>query len=275
MKWSKFILVVVFSLAILGVIVFTMKPEIISSSADNQTNHNEEGYERGVKTTGLDDEGEVPNKVESMTTSANDEAFLDMAELRKKYPDGVRYLDLNKADLSTEQRSMLKKDFENLAKFGSFDGNAPDQNEFKEDDLIKLRKMLNEKEKLSFSPLEENRFVPNDLKMTGKYYSGTYNEKEGYDSYTRLYENTSNKNKVEVSEMYLNPSNNTVLDVFKESRNADLEGVSMTWQKKPNATGDNYTADFVINQKKYSISSVGYSELETKQIISNLIKATR
>lgn len=274
MKWSKFVLVIVFSLAILGVIVFAMKPEIISSSADNQTNHNEESSEREVKTMDLDDEDGVSNKIESMTTSTNVEAFLDMAELRKMYPDGVRYLDLSKADLSTEQRSMLKKDFDNLAKYGSFDGNAPDQNEFKEEDLTKLRKMLNKQEKLSFSPLEENRFVPNDLKMTGKYYSGTYNEKEGFDSYTRLYENASNK-KVEVSEMYLNPSNNTVLDVFKESRNADLEGVSMTWQTKPNSTGDNYTADFVVNQKKYSISSVGYSEAETKQIVSNLIQATR
>ena len=123
--------------------------------------------------------------------------------------------------------------------------------------------------------MQENRFVPTDLKLTGQYYSGTYNEKEGFDAYTRLYESTANGKKIEVSEMYLNPSNNTVLDVFKESRNTELDGVSMTWQTKPNSTGNNYTADFVINQRKYSISTAGYSESESKQIVSNLIKANR
>ncbi|MFW2044227.1 hypothetical protein ACG9ZE_21600, partial [Acinetobacter sp. ULE_I053] len=186
-----------------------------------------------------------------------------------------RYLNIDSSDLSPEQKAMFKKDFENLAKYGSFDGNTPDQNEFKEEDLTKLRKMINEQQALSFAPMEENRFVPTDLKMTGKYYSGTYNEKQGFDSYTRLYENASNGNKIEVSEMYLNPSNNTVLDVFKESRNTELDGVSMTWQTKPNSTGNDYTADFVINQRKYSISTTGYSEAESKQIVSNLIKANR
>ncbi|MGA8883722.1 MAG: hypothetical protein WB445_08970 [Acinetobacter sp.] len=277
MKWPKILFVIVFVLVVLGVIIFTLKPEQTSSSTVKQNNQNEQGDEgRGeLKSSGLTEGSKAANKVEGMTTSANDEAFLDMAELRKNYPDGLRYLSVDSADLSPEQKSMLKKDFENLAKYGSFDGNVPDQNEFKEEDLEKLRKMLNTQEKLSFSPMEESRFVPTGLKMTGKYYSGTYNEKEGFDSYTRLYENASNGNKIEVSEMYLNPNNNTVLDVFKESRNVDLDGVSMTWQTKPNATGNNYTADFVINQKKYSISTAGYSEAESKQIVSKLIKSTR
>ncbi|MGE8685436.1 MAG: hypothetical protein ACN6OV_13375 [Acinetobacter sp.] len=277
MKWSKILLIIVLVLVVLGVIVFTLKPEKTSSSSVKQNNQNEQGYEDGdeLKSSGLNGDSKAANKVGGMTTSTNNEAFLDMSELRKKYPDGVRYLNIDSSDLSLEQKEMFKKDFENLAKYGSFDGNAPDQNEFKEEDLAKLRKMINKQEALSFSPMEENRFVPNDLKMTGKYYSGTYNEKQGFDSYTRLYENSSNGEKIEISEMYLNPSNNTVLDVFKESRNADLDGVSMTWQTKPNSAGNNYTADFVINQKKYSISTAGYSESESKQIVSNLIKANR
>ena len=276
-KWSKILLVIVLVLVVLGVIVFTLKPEKTSSSSVKQNNQNEQGYEGGdeLKSSGLNGDNKATNKVEGMTTSTNDEAFLDMSELRKKYPDGVRYLNIDSSDLSPEQKAMFKKDFENLAKYGSFDGNTPDQNEFKEEDLTKLRKMINEQQALSFAPMEENRFVPTDLKMTGKYYSGTYNEKQGFDSYTRLYENASNGNKIEVSEMYLNPSNNTVLDVFKESRNTELDGVSMTWQTKPNSTGNDYTADFVINQRKYSISTTGYSEAESKQIVSNLIKANR
>lgn len=277
MKWSKILLIIVLVLVVLGVIVFTLKPEKTSSSSVKQNNQNEQGYEGGeeLKSSGLNGDSKAANKVGGMTTSTNNEAFLDMSELRKKYPDGVRYLNIDSSDLSLEQKEMFKKDFENLAKYGSFDGNAPDQNEFKEEDLAKLRKMIDKQEALSFTPMEENRFVPNDLKMTGKYYSGTYNEKQGFDSYTRLYENASNGKKIEISEMYLNPSNNTVLDVFKESRNTDLDGVSMTWQTKPNSTGNNYTADFVINQKKYSISTAGYSESESKQIVSNLIKANR
>ena len=276
-KWSKILLVIVLVLVVLGVIVFTLKPEKTSSSSVKQNNQNEQGYEGGgeLKSSGLNGDNKATNKVEGMTTSTNDEAFLDMSELRKKYPDGVRYLNIDSSDLSPEQKAMFKKDFENLAKYGSFDGKTPDQNEFKDEDLTKLRKMINEQQALSFAPMEENRFVPTDLKMTGKYYSGTYNEKQGFDSYTRLYENASNGNKIEVSEMYLNPSNNTVLDVFKESRNTELDGVSMTWQTKPNSTGNDYTADFVINQRKYSISTTGYSEAESKQIVSNLIKANR
>ena len=277
MKWSKILLIIVLVLVVLGVIVFTLKPEKTSSSSVKQNNQNEQGYEGGdeLKSSGLNGDRNATNKVGGMTTSTNNEAFLDMSELRKNYPDGVRYLNIDSSDLSLEQKEMFKKDFENLAKYGSFDGNAPDQNEFKEEDLAKLRKMINKQEVLSFSPIEESRFVPNDLKMTGKYYSGTYNEKQGFDSYTRLYENASNGKKIEVSEMYLNPSNNTVLDVFKESRNTELDGVSMTWLTKPNSTGNNYTADFVINQRKYSISTAGYSESESKQIVSNLIKANR
>lgn len=277
MKWSKIILILIFIIVILGTIVFALKPKIATSSTENKINQkNENGYgEKLEKSSILSEDNKSINSAESMTTSIKDDSFSDMVELRKMYPEGVRYLNINEADLSTEQKAMLKKDFANLAKYGSFDGNAPDQNEFKEEDLKKLRKMLNKQEKLSFLPVEENSFVPMDLKMTGKYYSGTFNEKEGFDSYTRLYESDSNGNKIEFSEMYLNPSNNTVLDVFKESRNTDLEGVSMTWQTKPNASGNNYTADFVINQKKFSISSVGYSEAEAKQIVSNLINATR
>lgn len=277
MKWSKIILILIFIIVILGTIVFALKPEIALSSTENKINQkNENGYgEKLEKSSVFSEDNKSINSAESMTTSIKDDSFSDMVELRKIYPEGVRYLNINEADLSTEQKAMLKKDFANLAKYGSFDGNAPDQNEFKEEDLKKLRKMLNKQEKLSFLPVEENSFVPMDLKMTGKYYSGTFNEKEGFDSYTRLYESDSNGNKIEFSEMYLNPSNNTVLDVFKESRNTDLEGVSMTWQTKPNASGNNYTADFVINQKKFSISSVGYSEAEAKQIVSNLINATR
>ncbi len=231
MKWSKILLIIVLVLVVLGVIVFTLKPEKTSSSSVKQNNQNEQGYEGGdeLKSSGLNGDRNATNKVGGMTTSTNNEAFLDMSELRKNYPDGVRYLNIDSSDLSLEQKEMFKKDFENLAKYGSFDGNAPDQNEFKEEDLAKLRKMINKQEVLSFSPIEESRFVPNDLKMTGKYYSGTYNEKQGFDSYTRLYENASNGKKIEVSEMYLNPSNNTVLDVFKESRNTELDGVSMTW----------------------------------------------
>lgn len=282
MKWSKKLSITVFTLVLLGVIVFELKPEKLSSLIVKQNSPNNEQATVGgseAKSSALNEQSQFTQKVEAQTTSTNDDAFQDMAELRKMYPEGVRYLNIDRADLSPEQKLMLKKDFENLAKYGSFDGNAADQNEFKEEDLEKLRKMLSKQEKLSFSPIDERQFVPKDLKQTGKYYSGTYNEKEGFDSYTRLYESTANGNKVEVSEMYLNPRNNTVLDVFKESRNADLDGVSMTWQTKPNATGNdpanNYTADFVINQKKYSISMAGYSEAESRQIVSNLIKASR
>lgn len=282
MKRSKKLSITVFTLVLLGVIVFTLKPEKLPSLIVKQNSqNNEQGVAVGseAKSSALNEQSQFTEKVEAKTTSINDTAFQDMAELRKMYPEGVRYLNIDHADLSPELKLMLKKDFENLAKYGSFDGNAADQNEFKEEDLEKLRKMLNKQEKLSFSPIGERQFVPKDLKQTGKYYSGTYNEKEGFDSYTRLYESAANGNKVEVSEMYLNPRNNTVLDVFKESRNADLDGVSMTWQTKPNATGsdpaNNYTADFVINQKKYSISTAGYSEAEARQIVSNLIQASR
>jgi len=93
----------------LGVIIFTLKPEQTSSSTVKQNNQNEQGDEGGgeLKSSGLTEGSKAANKVEGMTTSANDEAFLDMAELRKNYPDGVRYLSVDSADLSPEQKSML------------------------------------------------------------------------------------------------------------------------------------------------------------------------
>jgi len=274
MKWSKLLLVIAIVLFALAAIVIFLRLEKPSLPIEKQNDqNNNQSYENTLepKLSSLD-KGDESAKV--IGTSSNDD-FLSMAKLRKLYPDGVRYLNIDSANLSTEQKAMLKKDLENLAKYGSFDGNAPDQNEFKDKDLDLLRKMVNENKKLSFSPIEENRFIPTDLRMTGKYYSGTYNETEGFDSYSRLYESTSNGKKIEVSEMYLNPNNNTVLDVFKESRNADIDGISMTWQTKPSPTGNNYTADFVIDKKKYSISTAAYSEIEAKQIVSNLIKAAR
>jgi len=78
MKWPKNLFVIVFVLVVLGVIIFTLRPEQTSSSTVKQNNQNEQGYGGGgeLKSSGLTEGSKAANKVEGMTTSANDEAFL-------------------------------------------------------------------------------------------------------------------------------------------------------------------------------------------------------
>ena len=80
MEWSKILLIIVLVLVVLGVIVFTLKPEKTSSSSVKQNNQNEQGYEGGdeLKSSGLKGDRNAKNRVGSMTTETNNEAFLDM-----------------------------------------------------------------------------------------------------------------------------------------------------------------------------------------------------
>lgn len=61
--------------------------------------------------------------------------------------------------------------------------------------------------------------------------------------------------KIELTEMYLNPKNHSMIKVFKESFN-NINGLDLTFQKIPVRNTTVYMVDFVNNQKMYSLSTI-------------------
>jgi hypothetical protein len=192
----------------------------------------------------------------------------DLKNERAKYPDGVKLVSLYTANLSNEQRLRLKEDFENLNKYGNFNKNKLG-NEFK--GIKKYRKNINKNYPLSFTPIE-NEFLENNFNLTGKYASGVFSQDSGFDSYTRLFENKNTKQIVELTEMYLNPKNNTMIEVFKESFNHNINGVNLTFQEIPVGNTKVYTVDFVSNQKMYSLSTIKVDKKDVENLIFSLIE---
>ena len=145
-------------------------------------------------------------------------------------------------------------------------------NEFK--GIKKYRKNIDKDYPLSFVPTE-NDFLENNFQLTGKYASGAFSQESGFNSYTRLFENSETKQKVELTEMYLNPTNHTMIEVFKESFNKKINGLDLTFQEIPVGNTTVYTVDFANNQKMYSLSTIRVEKREVESLVFSLIEASK
>lgn len=269
MKFNKrqiikiiFLIVLISSVAML---LWSMRPVQKTISFSNAGVQVEPELNQNTSTVSKNSES-MQNISETLKNEKRE--FEDFSDLRRKFPDGARLLSLKDSDLPAAAKEALQKKFDNLHQYGNLSADKV-TNEFQ--NLDKFRGMLGKNEKLAFQPLDAQYFVPSDLKFTGKYYSGIHDESDGYNSYYRLYEGSDGR-KIEVNEMYLNPKNNTVVDVFSESLNKTISEKPMTWQAVPTENGTLYSADFIQDGKMFSVSSMSLSESEMQNVVSNIIK---
>ncbi|ENX6466716.1 TPA: hypothetical protein ACXI7T_003823, partial [Acinetobacter nosocomialis] len=201
----------------------------------------------------------------------NDDTFIfdsDLKALREKYPDGVLYTKLSESKLNKEQKENLAKSFDNLNRYGSFSGGKI-TNEFSH--LDKKRAALKEEKPLDFKPTNMDTLVP-DLSLSGKWYSGAVNEGK-YNSLYRLYESQDGSTKFEVTEMYLNPNNSAIVEVFQESLNHNVNNVPMTIETLKTESGkDIYNVHFNYNNRYYSLSTENMNRTQVENILNQITK---
>ena len=188
----------------------------------------------------------------------------------------VKYMKVADSGLPEFEINSLKRDFENLNKYGSYSGGNITHEFTKAGDLkVALEKnngLKNILKKLSFIPTDIEALLGNDLKLVGADYSGALN-KGKFNSIFRYYENNDGK-RFEINEIYLTPENNYSLHIYIESLNFYLAGHLATLQNlKSVENKEIYNLDFNVNKRVFSISSEGfnYSEfLQTSMKIAGL-----
>lgn len=204
------------------------------------------------------------------TEKKNSIGYVDLQDLRRSYPNGVMFLSIDDPMLSPEEKAEALTQINNLRIYGSLSGGKV-THEF--ESIEAKRNNINNVEKTSFQPTNLDSLVENNLRMTGRLYSGAYSQEDGYDSVYRLYENNSGK-KLEVTEMYLNPASNTVMQVTKETLNHKIDSIPMTFETLKNKDGDLiYNAQFNLNNKYWSLSGMGYDQATFEQTLSKIIKS--
>ena len=190
----------------------------------------------------------------------------------------VKYMKVADSGLPEFEINSLKRDFENLNKYGSYSGGKITHEFTKAGDLkVALKKnngLKNILKKLSFTPTDIKASLGNEFRLVGADYSGALN-KGKFNSIFRYYENNNGK-RFEINEIYLTPENNYSLHIYIESLNFYLAGHLATLQNlKSVENKDIYNLDFNVNKRVFSISSEGfnYSEfLQTSMKIADLAK---
>ncbi|MDC4689222.1 hypothetical protein OHV80_17620, partial [Acinetobacter baumannii] len=103
-------------------------------------------------------------------------------------------------------------------------------------------------------------------------YSGAINEGK-YNSLYRLYENQDGSTKFEITEMYLNPNNSAIVEVFQESLNHNVNNVPMTIETLRTENGkDIYNVHFNYNDRYYSLSTENMTRAQVENILNQITK---
>lgn len=191
----------------------------------------------------------------------------DLKTLRERYPDGVLYTTLSESNLPKSQKEALAKEFNNLNRYGSFSGGKL-THEFT--NLDKKRAALKEEKALDFEPTNTDHLFP-EMELTGKWYSGAINDGK-YNALYRLYEGQDGK-KFEITEMYLNPENSSIVEVYKESLNYNVKNIPMTLETLKTENGhDIYNVHFNYKDRYYSLSTENLSRTQVEHLLNSLIK---
>lgn len=211
--------------------------------------------------------GGYPKDSAAVDETGLDEGYVDLTELRKNSDNGVRIVSVNDSDFDAEERQSILEGINNLKIFGSMSGGKI-THEFS--DLNSKRGKI-EQENTSFKPIDN--ILGKDFEMTSRVYSGAYSQDSGYSSVYRLYENPSSGAKIEFTEIYLDPKNNTVMEVVKETLNRSVNSVPMTFETiETKESGTVHNAQFNVGEKYYSFSTQGISSDSLENILSHVIE---
>ncbi|WP_436899145.1 hypothetical protein [Acinetobacter gyllenbergii] len=276
MKKNKILLIIlVVGVIALGIIFFIKSQAVTETKRlgnGENTNHKDTSSSSGPSIQNIDSSNDPLNhNGNPLIKNQTDDSFIfnsDLKALREKHPDGVIYTKLSESKLNKAQKDDLEKSFDNLNLYGSFSGGKI-THEFSH--LDKKRAALKEDKPLDFKPTNTDRLVPN-LNLSGKWYSGAINEGK-YNSLYRLYENQDGSTKFEITEMYLNPNNSSIVEVFKESLNHNVNNVPMTVETLKSENGkDIYNVHFNYNDRYYSLSTENMSRSQVENILNQITK---
>ncbi len=241
----------------------------ITSVADDDINttmpfSSQNNDKKDAFNSSLDASSEV-STIENKKSLGGD--YNDFSKLRENSIDGVRIVSINDAGFDTSERQDILEKINNLKMSGSMSGGEI-THEFSD---LNLKRGNIEEKKTSFKPVD--KIIGKEFVMTSKVYSGAYSQDTGYSSIYQLYENPSNGAKIEFTEMYLDPKNNTVMEVVKETLNHSIDNVPMTFEtiKTPDS-GTIYNAQFNVGKNYYSFSSQGVAPDEFENVLSKVIK---
>lgn len=207
------------------------------------------------------------NNSDTIDKTDSEESYVDLTELRKGSNNGVRVVSVNDSNFDVKERREVLKAVNNLKMLGSMSGGQI-THEFSD---LNLKRGKIEQEKTSFEPTDN--ILAREFEMTSRVYSGAYSQDSGYNSVYRLYENSSNGAKIEFTEMYLDPKNNSVMEVVEETLNHSVNNVPMTFETiKTKESGTVYNAQFNVGEKYYSFSTQGISSDNFENILSTVIE---
>lgn len=280
MKKIKVILIILASLVLLFFLL--IKIFAVKETKDISTQTTGDWLNEKIEPTYLPEKPDLPTYASTPKTTINqplpasstqenpaNTSFVDLTNLRKKYPNGVKLVSIDEQNLSSDDRQEMLKQINNLKIHGSLSGGKI-THEFS--DLDTKRNHLHEYKQTSFTPTEFLDILNHDMKLTGKIYSGAYSDETGFDSIYRLYENDFG-NKLEVTEMYLNPKHNTIMEITKETLNHTISDIPMTFETiKTDNSNIVYNASFTVNEKYLSFSSMGYTQQDFEEMLLKYIQ---
>lgn len=277
---------ILLGIIVLAVVFMYFKPENPVEITENQTlsietNKNEPSNENPEPPP-------VLNKIKPSTDSIKNNKlgqtrFIEDIDSEKLFQSinssesNVNYIKIDESGLPPFEIENLKKDYDNLNRYGSYSGGVITNEFTKSDDFAKalernggIENILN---KLNFIPTDVGGLLGNNFKLVGADYAGAIN-KGKFNSIFRYYE-SNDKRKLEVNEMYLNPENNYSIDIYQESINFYLSGIPATIQSlKNNENQEIYNLDFTVKNRVFSVSSegIGYSDFLkiNSEIINNI-----
>lgn len=197
---------------------------------------------------------------------------MDLDDIKKftaDHPSGIIISSLEMTDLPEDTKNLLREKFATLKKYGNFSKNKR-THEFK--NINTYRKYVDLNRPLAFKPTT-NEYLEKNFDLTGKYFSGSYSSEEGHDSYTRLYENPLNGQKIELVETYLNPKNNSTIQIFTEALNKNINHVGISWEALPFERDMIYSASFATNQRHFSLSTFRLNQADVEKLIFSIIEA--
>ena len=202
----------------------------------------------------------------ALTITTNDAE--NLVQSSDNVDSNIKYMKVADSGLPEFEINSLKRDFENLNKYGSYSGGNITHEFTKAGDLkVALEKnngLKNILKKLSFTPTDIEASLGNDFKLVGADYSGALN-KGKFNSIFRYYENNDGK-RFEINEMYLTSENNYSIHIYIESLNFYLAGHLATLQNlKSVENKEIYNLDFNVNKRVFSISSEGFNYSEFLQ----------
>ena len=178
----------------------------------------------------------------------------------------VRYLSIDDGSVKAAEQKQLKQQLNHLKRAGSLSGGVL-TDEFKQATHAKMTYRFGRKQPLSFEPtqIELSGFF-----LTGRQYEGVLGER-GYDALYRLFENPSNKSRIEIIETRILEDSPVVM--YQEFMNKTIAGTPVLYEHLTDKKAVNYQkARFVHKDKLYVINAKGLTQGEFESLLTIIIQ---